>query len=184
MGLKFEATMPVNKEFELKQLNKQALYDLDFSSPQLLMISSFHLFGPRRCMWSTHATAEAIHALRALCLVGSGLHVWWAPCLVGSVFGGPHAWWAPSLVGSGLHAWWAPCLVGSVPAGLQVWWAPCLVGSEPGGLQIWWALCLVGSVSGGLRVWWAPCLVELTVSGLVRQMMRWEHRVSMCSHVL
>ena len=26
MGLKFEATMPVNKEFELKQLNKQALY--------------------------------------------------------------------------------------------------------------------------------------------------------------
>ena len=31
----------------------------------------------------------------------------------------------------------------------------------------------VGSVSGGL---WAPCLVELTVSALVRQMMRWEHR--------
>ena len=108
MVLKFKATVPVNKEFELKQLNKQALYDLDFSSPQLLMISSFHLFGPRRCMWSTHATAEAIHSRQALCLVGSvsgGLRVWWAPCLVGSVSGGL---WAPCLVGSksgGLHAW-------------------------------------------------------------------------------
>lgn len=48
MVLKFEAAFPVSKELEFKQLNKQAPCDLDFSSSQLLMTPSFHLFGPRR----------------------------------------------------------------------------------------------------------------------------------------
>lgn len=91
MVLKFEAAFPVNKELEFKQLNKQAPCDLDFSSSQLLTILSFHLFGPRRHVWSTHAMAEAIHIWRAPCLAGSrsgGLRVCWAPSLLGSVSGG------------------------------------------------------------------------------------------------
>ena len=76
---KFEATVPVNEESELKrQLHKQALYDLGFSSPQLLMTLFFHLFGPRRRVWNRHAMAEAIHARWAQCLAGSGLRVWWS----------------------------------------------------------------------------------------------------------
>lgn len=92
MVLKFEAAFPVNKELEFKQLNKQAPCDLDFSPSQLLTIPSFHLFGPRRHVWSTHAMAEAIH-------------IWRAPCLAGSRSGG-----LPSLLGSesaGLCVWWS-----------------------------------------------------------------------------
>lgn len=59
-----------------------------------------------------------------------------------------------------------------------------MAGSVPGGLQVWWAPSLAGSEFAGLRVCWALRLVELTVSGLVRQMMRWEQCVSMCSREL